>query len=70
MKKERCSATTMLRQNVPLVCAPPPSWKGPDVYSDDTQAGFFKIATCELLKGHKSRHSSSKVTDFFKSIEW
>lgn len=40
--------------------------KNQDLYSYTD----FEVAKCELPKGHEGRHSTSKVTDFFKKIEW
>ena len=71
-KKEICGSTAYLVKDVPLIL---------DVYgyvysnfygyvNSDRQYILLEVAKCELPKGHTGRHSTSKVTDFFKSIEW
>jgi hypothetical protein len=43
---------------------------GRGVVSDGRRDSRFGVAKCELKKGHKGRHMTTKVTDFFKRIEW
>ena len=71
-KKELCGSTAEIVKNVPLVrvffdfC----DIRFRRVVAYNGQDVGFGVAKCELPKGHKGRHSTSKVTDFFKRIEW
>ena len=64
-KKGICGSKAYLVKDTPLVLN-----VGGLCVAADRQDAFFGVAKCELPKGHTGRHSTSKVTDFFKSIEW